>query len=188
VNGIPRIRFAANPPRSRVAQAGLIIALAWLSCLGADNPSPAPVATNSGQAKRGLRLAVITEVPSAAAAADLLTAELSKQDTLHLLERSEIERIYREQVLAAANKDYLKLGQVLGADGLLLLSSLNEGTNQFVQARLVAVKPGAILASVRFLWPLLSAICQTHRRGQGCHSPVGAEPAFCLALSGDRAS
>jgi TolB-like protein len=157
VNGIPRIRFAANPPRSRVAQAGLIIALAWLSCLGADNPSPAPVATNSGQAKRALRLAVITEVPSAAAAADLLTAELSKQDTLHLLERSEIERIYREQVLAAANKDYLKLGQVLGADGLLLLSSLNEGTNQFVQARLVAVKPGAILASVRFLWPVADA-------------------------------
>ena len=68
-----------------------------------------------------VRLAVIVSDPSAAAAADLLTVELTKAAWLQLLERAEIDRIRREQGLSAANQDNLKLGQILGADGLLLL-------------------------------------------------------------------
>ena len=39
-------------------------------------------------------------------------------------------------------------------NGLLLLTRITEGTNQFMQVRLVAVKPGVILATVRSIWPV----------------------------------
>ena len=55
-----------------------------------------------------VRLALIVESPGAAAAADVLTVELSKKDGLQLLERAEIDKVYREQALSAGNKDYLK--------------------------------------------------------------------------------
>jgi hypothetical protein len=121
----------------------LALALVAMSSLSAGPPPQKPV-----------HLAVITEAPSAATAVDVLTAELSSKPSLQLLERGEIERVYREQALSAANPDYLKLGQVLGAEGLLLLSQLKQGTNQFLQARLVAVKAGVILGSVRCSWPI----------------------------------
>jgi hypothetical protein len=56
--------------------------------------------------------------------------------------------------LSAANKDNLKLAQILGADGLLLLDAAKEGTNQFLTARLVAVKPGVVVGSFRSPWPV----------------------------------
>ena len=89
---------------------------------------------------------------------DLLTVQFSKNRSLQLLERAEIQRIHREQSLSVANRDYLKLGQLLGADGLLLLSPLKENTNQFLQARLIAVKPGVVIASVRSIWPVPDAM------------------------------
>jgi hypothetical protein len=95
------------------------------------------------------RLAIIVEDPSAAVVADLLTAELSKKNTLQLLERAQIEKVYREQALAAANKDYLKLGQVLGAEGLLLLQPLKAGGSQDLEIRLIAVKPGVAIGEIR---------------------------------------
>src|ERR1700733_11848547 len=91
-----------------------------------------------------VRLALISESNDASAAADVLTAELSSHANLQLLERNEIEKVYREQGLSAGNNDYLKLGQLLGADGLLLMETAKEDTNQFLNIRLVAVKPGVV--------------------------------------------
>jgi hypothetical protein len=104
-------------------------------------------------------LAIINKAEQRAQAAanlapDLLTAELSKRDGLQLLERTEIERLYREQALSRGNQDFLKLGQLLGADGLLLLQPISEGTNQFLAVRLVAVKPGVVLKALRSDWPV----------------------------------
>ena len=101
------------------------------------------------------RLAVVVESPGAASIGDLLTVELSQQPQLQLLERNEIEKVYREQGLAAGGKGYLKLGQVLGADGLLLVDAAKDGTNQFVNFRLVAVKPGVVLIAQKI--PLATA-------------------------------
>src|SRR3984885_11440967 len=107
------------------------------------------------------RLAILAEGP-AEAAGDVLTAELSSQTNLQLLERNEIEKVYREQGLSAGNKDYLKLGQILGADGLLLLESVVAGTNQLanlpfaaekpkiLNVRLVAIKPGVVLTAEKY--------------------------------------
>jgi hypothetical protein len=104
------------------------------------------------------RLALLAESPDASAALDVLTAQLSGNKNLQLLERNEIEKVYREQGLSVANRDYLKLGQILGADGLLLMETAREGTNQFLNVRLVAVKPGVVLAAEKFSWPLASVV------------------------------
>jgi hypothetical protein len=101
-----------------------------------------------------IRLAINNESPETAAAADLLTAEFSKNDRIQMLERADIEKVYREQGLSAGNQDYLKLGRILGADGLLLMTTNYVGTNQFLNIRLVAVKPGVVLADDTFSWPI----------------------------------
>jgi hypothetical protein len=110
-----------------------------------------------GQTNAPARLALISESSDASTAADVLTSELSSNPKIQLLERNEIEKIYREQGLSAANKDYLKLGQILGADGLLLMETVKEGTNQFLNVRLIAVKPGVVLAGEKFVWPVKDA-------------------------------
>jgi hypothetical protein len=124
----------------------------------AQSPLQLPAAGNPP-----VKLAIISESPAAATAADLLTAELTKNDQVQLLERAEIERVYHEQGLSAANRDYMKLGQILGADGLLLINVTNPpvpaAMSMFapppktVTARMIAVKPGVVLmdASVSVL-------------------------------------
>ena len=136
----------------------LFLALTLMG-IGALRTHAEPAPARSGNAVSvSARLAIIAEQPSAPTAADLLTAELSAKQGVQLLERNEINKVYQEQGLSAGNKDYLKLGQVLGADGLLLLSSLAEGTNQFLQTRLVAVGPGVVIASVRCPWPIADTV------------------------------
>lgn len=108
----------------------------------------------SARAQQPIRLAIVSKSTEVERAADLLTAEFSKAGKVQLLERTEIARVYREQSLAADNGNLLKLGQVLGADGLLFLGVETVGTNQFLAIDLVAVKPGVILLNHRFRWPL----------------------------------
>jgi len=108
------------------------------------------------------RLAILSETAATAVVSDLLTVELSRQPQLIVLERQQIEQVYREQGVSAGNKDYIKLGQVLGADGLLVLTPISEGTNQFMQVRLVAVKPGVIIAAVRSAWPVEDVRAWSH--------------------------
>ncbi len=105
-------------------------------------------------AQQPIRLAIVSKSPEVERAADLLTAEFSKAGKVQLLERAEIARVYREQSLAVGNGNYLKLGEVLGADGVLFLGTETAGTNQFLAVDLVAVKPGVVLLNQQFKWPL----------------------------------
>jgi len=93
-----------------------------------------------------LRLAIIAEDPALSPASDLLTAKLSTSDQLALVERAQLEKVYREQALADNSRDYLKLGQILGADGLLILRVTTETEPQLLNVRLVAVHAGVALA------------------------------------------
>jgi hypothetical protein len=70
------------------------------------------------------------------------------------LERNEIEKVYREQGMSAANRDDLKLGRILGADGLLLLDVVKTPQATNLTMRLIAVKPGVVLTDGSFPWPL----------------------------------
>ena len=101
-----------------------------------------------------VQLALIAESAEATTAADVLTAQLSDNPKIHLLERDEIEKIYREQGMSAANRDDLKLGRILGADGLLLLDIVRTPQTTNLTARLIAVKPGVVLTDGSFPWPL----------------------------------
>ncbi len=105
-------------------------------------------------------MAVIAEAESAAKFADLMTAQLSSNDKVQLLERDQIQKVVHEQALSAGMNDAVKMGRILGADGLLLLNAVsntvvpkdtNTLTRPFiVTARLIAVKPGVLLASDSF--------------------------------------
>ncbi len=108
------------------------------------------------------RLAIISESSATSAAVDLLTVELSTKPQVQLLERAQIEKVYREQGMSSGNKDVLKLGQVLGADGLLVMMPVMEGTNHLMQVRLLAVKPGVVIAAVRSVWPVQDVSAWSH--------------------------
>src|SRR5437899_7154473 len=83
----------------------------------------------SSEVLRAARLAIIVEDPRLSIEADLLTTELSKRSDLQLLEREQILKIRKEQSIAAfRGNDYFKLGNLLGADGVLILDVLDETT------------------------------------------------------------
>ncbi len=95
------------------------------------------------------RIAVISEGAETRNVADLLTARFSLSKELILLERSEIDRIYQEQSIAGAEKNLLKAGQLLGAEGLLVISPAQSGEGKFFDIRLAAVNQGVVLRSSR---------------------------------------
>ena len=105
------------------------------------------------------RLAVVPRDPALREMADLLSVTLSGHSGLALLERAEIDRIQREQTLAnsTGTGSDVRIGQLLGADGLLTLDFARENGRTQLQARVIAVKPGVILRSTSYPWPLNNA-------------------------------
>ena len=104
---------------------------------------------------REIRLGILPLAPVAQPAADLLTAGLTGRTNIALVERAEIDKIYREQNLAANQRaNLVKLGQLLNAEGLFILQPVANGTNQLLEVRLVAVQTGVALGSARYPLPL----------------------------------
>ena len=102
-----------------------------------------------------VRLAIISEEPALATVADLLTVTLTTNRQAALVERDQLDRVLREQAGAAAGgRDFIKLGQLLGADGLLVLQRAARGDADVLTCRLVAVKPGIALVIEAAPWPL----------------------------------
>ncbi len=102
----------------------------------------------------GVRLAVVPAGSELAAAVDVLTAELSANAGLELVERAQIARIYREQALAAGADRFLRAGQLLGADGVLAAELASESGNSVLSVRLTAVRAGVVLRQRTYPWPL----------------------------------
>lgn len=106
-----------------------------------------------------LRLGIAAEAPDLVVAADLVTAELTRDGSVALVERADINRVLKEQALSAGQStNYVKMGQLLGADGLLLLQLLTEDTNRIAVARLIAVKPGVVVGAARSAFPITNAL------------------------------
>jgi Ca2+-binding EF-hand superfamily protein len=104
-----------------------------------------------------IHLAIISEDDALNPVSDLLTAELSKDGRLALLERDQMAKVLHEQTLGLAldgKKDFLKVGQLLGADGLLLLNLVKTPVATNLMTRLIAVKPGVVLLDEGFTWPI----------------------------------
>jgi hypothetical protein len=100
-----------------------------------------------------VRLAIVPETADASSVADLLMAQFSRNAQIILLEREAIQKVVHEQAVSAANNNYLNLGRILGADGLLMLESTKKGTNIILRFRLIAVGPGALLTAGRSSLP-----------------------------------
>lgn len=101
------------------------------------------------------KLAVMAESPEAKTLADVLTVQWSLKGGVTLLERADLEKVLSEQALTGGNqKDYVKLGQLLGADGLIILETAKSGTNSVLATRLVAVSPGVVLDIKGFSLPV----------------------------------
>lgn len=81
--------------------------------------------------------------------ADLLTVEFSKQKGLNVVERTEIHRVLREQEISNANQtaNYLRLGKLLKADGMVIIRKFESQKKEFLVSRLVAVNQGAVLSA-----------------------------------------
>jgi len=118
----------------------------------------AAVVQSPAETNAAVRLAVVSGTGEAMTAADVLTAQLSGNDKIQLLERDQIEKVYREQGISAANRDDLKLGRILGADGLLLLNVVRTPQVTNLAARLIAIKPGVVLTDGSFPWPLKDSV------------------------------
>jgi ankyrin repeat protein len=74
-----------------------------------------------------------------------LIVELSKNKSIELVERNQIDRIFREQRISIEGKSVIRAAETLGAHGLLLLNTIARGTNRWLTARLIAVKPSVVL-------------------------------------------
>lgn len=102
-----------------------------------------------------VRLAIIPEEPALATVADLFTVTLSTNRQVALVEREQLDRVLREQANASANgRDFIKLGQLLGADGLLVLQRAARDGSDVLTCRMIAVKPGVALVIEAAPWPL----------------------------------
>src|SRR5690349_3726923 len=74
-----------------------------------------------------VRMAIIPAEDALLPTCDLLTAELSKAGQFALLERAQIDKVVREQgISASGSENIIKLGHVLGADGLLVLETTKQ--------------------------------------------------------------
>jgi hypothetical protein len=100
-----------------------------------------------------VRVAVVNEEATAAAAADLFTAQLSKTPGIVVLERRELGKIMAEQRLTTENQSVLSIGKIIGADGVFLFHFTREGTNETMGVRLAATGPGVIAGMVSTRWP-----------------------------------
>jgi len=114
----------------------------------------------AAQTNEPVKMAIVAESPDASGVCDILTAQLSANDKVRLLERDEIEKVYHEQGMSVENRDDVKMGRLLGADGLLMLDvEILTETNPIyglpqqvtnLTTRLIAVKPGVILSDEKF--------------------------------------
>lgn len=128
------------------------VAVTWFALSAMSVPGAEPV-----------RLAIIPGGPALTTVADVLTAGLATNKEVALVERDQLNRVIREQANAANNgSDFIKVGMLLGADGLLVLQNAERNGTNILTSRLIAVKPGVTLVVEMAPWPMANPVewCQ----------------------------
>ncbi|MCE9551843.1 MAG: SUMF1/EgtB/PvdO family nonheme iron enzyme [Planctomycetes bacterium] len=131
-----------------------------LSAVMAPAGKTVPVFGSEQNPKSG-RWAIVPLTDEVRPLCDLLTAQLSRGDDLQLVERAEIDKVFKEQELSVAGlvrpQARLQLGKALGAEALVLVASPklenagDRGVNEqaspapFTRIRLVDVGSGVRL-------------------------------------------
>ncbi len=98
------------------------------------------------------RLAVVPVNSDARTFADLLSPPFSQLTNVVLLERSDIDRVAREQQLSLEQpQSALRVGKLLGAQGVVLVE---QRASDSLSIRVVATAPGIVLAHDQFTLPV----------------------------------
>lgn len=103
-----------------------------------------------------IRLAIIPDGQNVASA-DLLTAALSRQSGLALVEREQIARVLAEHALLRdlqTHPPYAQLGRLLNANALVFLQTRSVSSQEILEVRVVSVNPGVVLDSIYASLPL----------------------------------
>jgi hypothetical protein len=117
--------------------ASTILILCFASFARAEEPKP-------------IKIAIIGDTKKHLTDIDLLTVNLSANDNIHVLERSEWDYLLREHTISESNigQSSIKIGRLLGADGLIILTEEEVKGKKYLLSKLVAVKSGIILDSI----------------------------------------
>ena len=96
-----------------------------------------------------VKLAIVGNTAQHHAIMDMLTEKFSRQLRLTLLERNDIDYIIKEHkfVATALATNGLRIGQLLGADGVIIVSTVKVNDKDYIYLRLVSVKAGIIIAT-----------------------------------------
>ena len=113
----------------------------------APDPQATPVESSTDLPKQ--TWAVIATDPAQDEASALLSAQLSKQPGMSLVEREQIQALLREQSLQSFSDAPSRLGRLLGAEFLLLLDSIPSDEDTTIPtARLIDTRTSAVPAAL----------------------------------------
>jgi hypothetical protein len=156
-------------------------------------PGKANLGTSAG-AKAKARLSVIADDGSVSLA-DLLTARITAEPLLELVERQELDRILSEQKLtrqfAADAAHYGQVAGLLRADALLLINERKIDGRKLVESRFIRVNPGLVLDTVYSATPVANPAEWAERMGArvvGLAAKAIRQDAIALSLLNIRAS
>ncbi len=93
------------------------------------------------------KIAIIGDTEKYQNEIDLLTVELSQDENVHLVERSDIDYILKEHgiALSKVSEQSLKIGQLIGADGLIIVKEISIDGKKFLSSRLISVNSAVIV-------------------------------------------
>lgn len=122
----------------------IISFLLWATCLISAQPAT--------------RIAIVAIQEETRGPADLLTAGLTANTNIALVERNELDKAMRESDLARGQgADIVDFGRLLNADGLVLLETVGSSNTLQLASRLVAVNTGVVLDAAVCPLPLPEA-------------------------------
>jgi hypothetical protein len=110
-------------------------------------------------ARADIRVAIVPVQAAAEAPADVLTASFHNVTNLTLVERVEVDKLFGEQkLLSAQAMDCARVGQLLRADGLVLLQPITTPSATNLAVRLVSTGSGVVLDVLQVSLPLKDPI------------------------------
>jgi hypothetical protein len=126
---------------------GRVLRLTWLFIIAVLITVQSALATT---------VALLSSSSELATVVDVLSVPLSRMTNVTLVDRAEIQRVFREQELALTQSDgAIKAGRLLNAAGIVLLQKrLSQEGKDMLSIRTIAVGPGVIVLHEEFPLPL----------------------------------
>ncbi len=91
---------------------------------------------NADEHTAPVKIAIIGDAGKFRAEMDLLTVALSSEKNLVVLDRTDIDLVLKEHeiMLSEISKNSIRIGKLLGADGIILLKSFNFSGKEYTSA------------------------------------------------------